>query len=88
MRNVRRPPRPAGRRWGEYLSRAAAIRITWPVLDGIDDAELERRLFTPPSIEPPLRPMPDWPYDTARHLGDGGSNQFLQSGMVFLITYS
>lgn len=47
---------------GEYLRRAAAIGITWPVPDGIDDVELERRLFTAPSFEPPSRPMPDWPH--------------------------
>lgn len=47
---------------GEYLRRAAAIGITWPVPDGMDDAELERRLFTPPSFDPPSRPTPDWTY--------------------------
>jgi excisionase family DNA binding protein len=47
---------------GEYLRRAAAIGITWPVPDGMDDAELERRLFTPPSFDPPSRPTPDWAY--------------------------
>ena len=28
---------------GEYLRRAAVIGITWPVPEGLDDAELERR---------------------------------------------
>ena len=32
---------------GEYLRRAAVIGITWPVPEELDDAELERRLFTP-----------------------------------------
>jgi transcriptional regulator with XRE-family HTH domain len=45
----------------EYLRRAAVIGITWPVPDGLDDAELERRLFTPPTFdEKPARPLPDW----------------------------
>jgi DNA-binding transcriptional regulator LsrR (DeoR family) len=36
---------------GEYVRRAAVIGITWPVPEEIDDAELERRLFTAPSFE-------------------------------------
>ena len=37
------------------------IGITWPVPEEMDDAELERRLFTPPSFEAkPARPLPDW----------------------------
>src|SRR5438105_10887770 len=35
----------------EYLRRARVVSITWPVPEGMDDAELERRLFTPPSFE-------------------------------------
>ena len=46
---------------GEYLRRAAVIGITWPVPAGMDDVELERRLFTPPTFdENPARPLPDW----------------------------
>jgi len=46
---------------GEYLRRAAVIGITWPVPEGMDDGELERRLFTPPtSEETPAKPLPDW----------------------------
>ena len=48
---------------GEYLRRAAVIGITWPVPEGIDDGELERRLFTPPTFdEQAVRPLPDWSY--------------------------
>ncbi|HZD29183.1 MAG TPA: IS21 family transposase [Xanthobacteraceae bacterium] len=48
---------------GEYLCRAAVIGITWPVPEGLDDSELERRLFTPPSFdEKPSQPLPDWSY--------------------------
>ena len=44
---------------GEYLRRAAVLGITWPV--ALDDAELERRLFTPPGFyAEPTRPQPDW----------------------------
>jgi transposase len=45
----------------EYLRRAAVIGITWPVPDGLSDAELERRLFTPASFDAhPARPVPNW----------------------------
>jgi len=48
---------------GEYLRRAAVIGITWPVPEGLDDGELERRLFTPPTFDSvPARPLPDWGY--------------------------
>jgi transposase len=45
----------------EYLRRAAVVGVTWPVPPGLDDAALERKLFTPPfaSTETP-RPQPDW----------------------------
>ena len=46
---------------GEYLRRTAVIGITWPVPVEIDDAELERRLFTPAGFDQaPARAMPDW----------------------------
>jgi len=45
----------------EYLRRAGVVGITWPVPEEIDDAELERRLLTPPSFEAtPPRAQPDW----------------------------
>jgi transposase len=44
----------------EYLRRAGVVGITWPVPDGLDDAALERRLFSPPFVAEPLRPQPDW----------------------------
>lgn len=46
----------------EYLRRAAVVGIIWPVPPELDDAALERKLFTPPfaSMEA-LRPQPDWP---------------------------
>src|SRR3954462_15115505 len=48
---------------GEYLRRAAVIGISWPVPEGLDDGELERRLFMPPTFEEkPGQPLPDWSY--------------------------
>jgi hypothetical protein len=45
----------------EYLRRAAVVGITWPVPPGLDDAELERKLFTPPfASTEALRPQPEW----------------------------
>jgi transposase len=45
----------------EYLRRAAVIGITWPVPERLDDAELERQLFTLASFDKhPARPLPDW----------------------------
>ncbi len=45
----------------EYLSRAAAAGVSWPLPDDVDDADLERQLFTRGEFPPPTqRPMPDW----------------------------
>jgi hypothetical protein len=46
----------------EYLRRAAVIGMTWPVPPDLDDAALERKLFTPPgsAISETARPQPDW----------------------------
>jgi transposase len=43
----------------EYLRRASVVGITWPVPPELDDAALERRLFTPPGFIPAeaLRPQ-------------------------------
>ena len=41
---------------GEYLRRCRVIGLGWPLPDGMDEAELERRLFTPES---------NWPAPTA-----------------------
>lgn len=46
---------------GEYLRRASAAGLTWPLPDEITDTELERRLFPPPlNIPSAQRPLPDW----------------------------
>jgi transposase len=44
----------------EYLRRAAVVGITWPVPAELDDAALERKLFTPPFATEAPRPQPDW----------------------------
>jgi transposase len=45
----------------EYLRRAAVVGITWPVPPELDDAALERKLFTPPFMPTAaLRPQPEW----------------------------
>jgi transposase len=46
----------------EYLRRADVVGIRWPVPPELDDAALERKLFTPPfAPSEPERPQPDWP---------------------------
>jgi len=46
----------------EYVARAKAIGITWPIAPEIDDAELERRLFVPAGFhDGKARSEPDWP---------------------------
>ena len=48
---------------GEYVRRAAAAGLGWPIPDEIDDAELERRLFPLAEVGPSAAPTdPDWPY--------------------------
>ena len=45
----------------EHVRRARVIGITWPVPDGVDDAELERRLFVPDGFHNgQARRLPDW----------------------------
>jgi transposase len=45
----------------EYLRRAAVVGITWPVPPELDDAALERKLFTPPFASPEApRLQPEW----------------------------
>ena len=45
-----------------YLSRAAAAGLCWPLPDDLDDRGLEERLFGRPAPPPaiPARPVPDW----------------------------
>ncbi len=44
-----------------YLERAAAAGITWPLPQGMDDRDLEGRLFSRPAAPAAAeRPLPDW----------------------------
>ena len=45
----------------EYLYRAQAAALTWPLPDDLDDTALERRLF-PPVARSKNRPLPDFGY--------------------------
>ena len=46
---------------GDCLTRAREAGIGWPVADGMDDAELERRLYHRAALPAPSqRPLPDW----------------------------
>jgi transposase len=45
----------------EYLARAEAAGLSWPLPDGLDEAALEAKLFPPPTAElAARRPVPEW----------------------------
>ena len=57
---------------GEYVRRAAAAGLSWPIPDEIDDAELERRLFPPADTAScAARIEPDWSHIHAELKGRG-----------------
>lgn len=64
----------------EYLHRAKAAGLSWPLPEEMSDAELESRLFPPRSHpgEPP-RPLPDWS-NVHRELGR-------QKGMTLMLLW-
>ena len=46
----------------DYITRAAATRLPWPLPDDMDDGALEHRLFPPVvALAPARKPEPDWP---------------------------
>ena len=45
----------------EYLARAEAAGVSWPLPEGVDEETLEQRLFPPPTAElAARRPLPEW----------------------------
>jgi len=48
---------------GDYVKRAEAARLTWPLPDGMTEEELTKRLFGNGLQAPPQgQPLPDWLY--------------------------
>jgi transposase len=46
----------------EYIERATAVGLSWPLPPELDDPALERLLFPPqPQQAAPTRAVPDWP---------------------------
>jgi len=45
----------------DYLLRAKAAGLSWPLPEELGEEALERLLFPPPSDSPRRRPPPDWP---------------------------
>ncbi len=44
-----------------YVTRARLAGVGWPLPDGLDDAQLERLLYSsPPGVAAEPRPVPDW----------------------------
>jgi transposase len=49
---------------GDYLQRAEAAGLTWPLPEGLSDGELMERLLQPaagPGPSGSAKPLPDWP---------------------------
>ena len=44
----------------DYLLRAEAAGLSWPLPEGMDEEQLERLLFPPPLASSRQRPEPDW----------------------------
>lgn len=45
----------------EYLRRAKAAKLSWPLAPELDDEALEQRLFVAPKEQRSTRPQPEWP---------------------------
>ena len=45
---------------GDCLMRFKASSLSWPLPEGLDDDELEERLYPPPPVDVEERPQPDW----------------------------
>jgi transposase len=49
---------------GDYLQRAEAAGLSWPLAEGVSDAQLTERLMKPAALAPesvPAKALPDWP---------------------------
>ncbi len=47
---------------GDYVRRAQAAGLTWPVPDELDERALQARLFPRPAAPRSTAPLPDWPH--------------------------
>ena len=51
----------------DYLVRAQAAGLSWPLPEGLDEQQIQQQLLSPPRGQPeappaePPRPLPDWP---------------------------
>jgi transposase len=45
---------------GDYIRRAKAAGLGWPLPEGMDERALEAKLFPPPKATSIARPLPDW----------------------------
>lgn len=62
----------------EYLQRARASGLSWPLPEDLTDQDLERRLYPPPpSPEVAAKVMPDWPEVTRQMSRKGVTLQLL-----------
>ena len=62
----------------DYITRAAATRLPWPLPDDMDDGALEHRLFPPVvALAPARKPEPDWPkvHQELKRKGATGSSR-------------
>jgi hypothetical protein len=44
----------------DYVARAQRAGLSWPLPEGMDDSQLEARLFVTAGPRVPNRPLPDW----------------------------
>lgn len=62
---------------GDYLRRAKAVGLSWPLPEGINEQELYERLFLPSKQPKRNRPTPDWEQVCREHRKKGVTLQLL-----------